>query len=157
MDLQYEHLLGRAYEPDRMTCYTLVRDFFLDNFGIALPQFSIPADWNADTLNLIEMIYEGTGFEKVEDWSIRTLRPADVLCVAVRSGNPNHFVINVGGNRLIHHPFNQMSCSEPMRDFWRMSTCFVLRHPAVPDLTPALPTVNIMDLARARYDLQPEA
>jgi cell wall-associated NlpC family hydrolase len=157
MKLEYEHLLGRPYVPGEVHCYKLLRDFYRDNFGIEAGNYALPNDWNADELNLIEMIWEREGMIKVEDWTIRNLRPGDVLCLAVNSKNPNHFAIYVGGNKLIHHAFGKFSCEETMRDFWRMATCFVLRHPAVPDLTPALPSSTLKDMADARYHPQAEA
>lgn len=157
MSLAFDHLLGRDYEPGRVHCYKLVRDLFRDNFGMELRDYAIPADWNPDELNLIEMIYQREGFEKVMDWTPKTLRPADILCTAVNSSNPNHFIIYVGGNQIIHHPLDALSRVDEWRDFWRMSTCFVIRHPDVPDLTPQLPDTTIQDLINARYRPQAEA
>lgn len=157
VDLAFDHLTGRPYVPGKVHCYSLARNFFKDNFGVELGDYAVPHDWDADKLNLIEMIHEREGFEKLESWSMKTLRPADVLCVAVRSANPNHFVINVGGNQLLHHPAPQFSRVEPMRDFWRMNTCYVLRHPAVPDLTPVKTDVTLQELLDARYAVKAEA
>lgn len=155
MELAYEHLLGRPYDAARgFHCYRLVRDFFRDNFSIELGDYAIPHDWNSDDLNLIEKIHQREGIPKVEEWSLRTLRPADVLCIAHRASNANHFVINLGGNLVLHHPLAQMSRTEPMRDYFRMSTCYVLRHPDVPDLTPVTTRVTIQELADARYNPQ---
>ena len=157
MELAYDHLLGQTYVPGKVHCYRLIRHFFNDNFGMKLGDYAIPHDWNSDELDLIGMIHEREGFEKVENWSIRTLRPADVLCIAYRAKTANHMLVNVGGNKLIHHPLHQLSREEPMRDFWRMSTCYVLRHPSVPDLTPAKRDVTIKELADARYCVKAEA
>ena len=158
MELTYEHLLGRPYNArNGFHCYRLVRDFFWDNFRIALNDYAIPHDWNADKLNLIEKIYEREGFVKLEEWTLKTLRPADVLCIAHRAGNANHFVINLGGNKLLHHPLGQMSRVDDMRDYFRMSTCYVVRHPDVPDLTPVKKDVSIQELLNERYRVQAEA
>lgn len=158
MELTFEHLLGRPYDPiSGFHCYRLVRDFYRDNFGIEMTDYAIPNDWDANHLDLIGMIHEREGFEKVEGWTLKKLRPADLLCVAVAASNANHFMVNVGGNQLVHHPLAQLSRVDPMRDFWRMSTLYVLRHPAVPDLTPVLPATSIMELANARYRPQAAA
>jgi hypothetical protein len=45
-----------------------------------------------------------------------------------------------------------MSAAETYRDFWRNSTCFVLRHTAVPDLRPVYPNADLRNLLRDRYD-----
>lgn len=157
MILEYQHLLGRQYVPGKEHCYKLVRDFYEDVLGIALRDYAIPHDWDADHLNLIEMIYEREGMSKLQDWSLKTLRPGDVMAVAVRSSNANHLCVYVGENKIIHHPFMQLSREEMLRDFWRMSTCYVLRHPTAPDLTPVLPQTAIQELVNARYNPQVEA
>lgn len=148
--LKVEHLVGRPYIHGVDHCYKLVRDFYLDNFGIVMGNWAMPSDWKADELNLIEMIYEREGFFKVEDWSIKNLHPGDLLCMAVRSSNPNHFAINIGGNEVLHHPLAQMSTIVPLRDYFRMSTCFVLRHLDVPDLRPVGEVKTIQELVDAR-------
>jgi cell wall-associated NlpC family hydrolase len=155
--LTYDHLEGLTYVPGVEHCWKLVRRFYRDNFEIELGDYPIPNDWDSDKLNLIEMIYEREGFHKVDDWSIKTLRPGDLLCVAMRRSNPNHFVIYVGENKILHHPLMQFSRTETLRDFWRQTTCFVLRHKDVPDLTAILPSTTIQELADARYRPQAEA
>jgi cell wall-associated NlpC family hydrolase len=157
VELAFDHLIGRPYEPGKVHCLTLVRHFMRDNFDVHMADYAVPHDWDADKLDLIGKVHEREGFEKVENWSIRSLRPADILCVAVRSQAPNHLVINVGGNQLLHHPVHQLSRLDPMRDFWRMSTCYVLRHHAVPDLTPVKTDVTIQELLDARYRVKAEA
>lgn len=157
MKLNYEHLVGRAYIPGRVHCWSLVRDLYKDNFGIEYQNYSIPVNWDSNSLNLIELSWENEGVFKVENWDIRKLQPADILCLAIRSANPNHLAVYLGGGDLIHHPYAQLSRVEPMRDFWRMSTCYVLRHPDVPAFEPEFPTISIKDLARARYHPQTEA
>lgn len=151
MELRYDHLLGREYKAGIVHCYSLVRDFYRDNFGICAGDYAIPADHDASELNLVELLFEREGMVKVEGWDLKSLRPGDVLCTAIRSSNPNHLVVYVGDNTVIHHMYGRTSCAEPLRDFWRMVTCYVLRHPDVPDLRPALPQTSIMELARARY------
>jgi cell wall-associated NlpC family hydrolase len=157
VELKYDHLLGKDYVPGSVHCYALVRAFFEDNFDLKMRDYVIPHDWNSDTIDLIEKIHEREGFFKVEDWTLKNLQPGDLLCVAVGASHANHFVIHIGNNLLLHHPLGQKSRTEPMRDFWRKQTCYVLRHPVVPNLTPALPDIDIMDLINDRYSVQAEA
>lgn len=157
MTLSYEQHLGRDYVDGRVHCYQLVRDTYRDSFGIELRDYAIPSNWNSDELDLIGMIHEREGFEKLPDWSVKTLRPGDILCIAVGRSNPNHLLIYVGANKLIHHPLNQLSREEPWHNCWQMTACYVLRHPAVPDLTPVLPNKTIQELLRERYSPQAEA
>lgn len=149
MTLKYDHLLGR---PFRVVgdCLALFRDFYRDNFDIHITDYACPHDWSSDKVDLMRLCYEREGFDMITDWKIKDLRPGDVLCVAVGEENPNHFAIYVGDDTIIHHLYGKMSRSEPMRDFWRNHTCFILRHPAVPDLRPVYPDVDLGSLIDAR-------
>lgn len=151
VSVKAEHLCGIPYDHAKRHCYELMRDFFRDNWGIELRSYTIPWDWDSNKLDLINDIHEREGFVKVPDWNIRNLRVGDVMCVAVRSGNPNHFVVYIGNNEILHHPLGQMSRIETMGDFYQMSTCYVIRHPAVPNYVPELPTTTIEALIHARY------
>jgi cell wall-associated NlpC family hydrolase len=152
MELEYKNLLGKEWIMNQQDCFTLVRDFFIQNFEIEIPNFARPQDWNTDKLDLVRTLYPKTGFEIITDvWG--DLRPADVLACSIHSKNVNHLAIYIGDNELLHHRYGVNSCVETLRPFWRMSTLYVLRHPDVPDLRPELPDVNLEDLIRARFRL----
>jgi cell wall-associated NlpC family hydrolase len=152
MELKYENLLGKPWKINEVDCFSMVRDFFKQNFDIDIENIARPNNWDADVLDLITLSYPRSGFEIMHNWD--DLRPADVLCTAFNSSNPNHFVIYVGDNKIIHHRFGMNSTEETYRPAWRAVTGYVLRHPDVPDLRPKLPDGNLEDLIRARFQLQ---
>lgn len=154
--LRYDHLEGRPFQPGEVHCYRLVQDFYLDNFGIKLRDYAVPVDWDGRKFDLIEMGFEREGGFKVPDWNIRNLQPGDILAVALRSAAPNHLCIYVGENKILHHLYGQLSKTETLRDFWRMSTCYVLRHKDVVIPVEEKPTLSLMEFARARYNPQAE-
>ena len=134
-------------------CFALGREFFSCNFGIEIRNYARPVDWSSTNLDLIRLFHEREGFDMLTDWKVKDLRPGDVMAMCIGESNPNHFAIVVDGNQILHHLANRLSNVEIMRDFWRNSTAFVLRHPAVPDLRPELPDVDIGTLLNARYRL----
>lgn len=152
--MKYENLLGKPWKVNETDCFTLVIDFFKQNFDIDIPNFARPEDWDADKLDLIRKLYPKAGFQLMQDWD--DLRPGDVFATNFATSNPNHFVIYVGDNEVIHHRYGMNSTKESYRPAFKMITSFVLRHPDVPDLRPVLPDVDIEDLIRARYNLQAE-
>lgn len=152
MVLKHEHLIGREYVPGEVHCYTLVRDLYRDNFGIELPDFALPPIWDPNLINIIDMVTTRLGVDRVENWTLKTLRPGDVLALAVQSTNPNHLGTYLGEGQFMHHPYNKRASVEPMRDFWRMATCYVIRHPEVPDLTPVKPSSTVEEILSARYN-----
>lgn len=67
--LKYEHLEGLKWGGvGQQDCYALAMAFFDDNFGIKLTDYARPADWSSDDIDLINMLYENDGFEKITEW-----------------------------------------------------------------------------------------
>jgi len=151
--MQYDNLLGRPFELGRTDCFKMVRDFYKQNYDIELRNYARPRDWQADTTDIIGLSYEQEGFDKVTDWSLKTLQPGDLLCMAISSSKPNHLAIYVGDNTIVHHKVYTMSSAEVLRDFWRNTTCYVLRHKDVPNTTVEKPTVTIQELLDERNRL----
>jgi cell wall-associated NlpC family hydrolase len=148
MAIEYENLVGNPFQLGTYDCLRMVRDFYKQNFDIDIPNYARPTNWNSDTLDLIGLLHSKLGFEKVDTWK---LQPGDILATAIGTSKPNHMVIYVGDNMILHHKTGAMSAAETFRPWWKMVTCYVLRHPDVPDMTPVLPEVSIEELLRERY------
>lgn len=151
MKLEYGELLGHDHVMGKQDCFTLFRNFYKINYDIEIPKFAIPRDWSADDMDILGASYESVGFELVQDWTIKTLHPGDVLCIAIGTSKPNHFAIYLGDNQIIHHLITQLSEVAPLRDFWIKTTCYVIRHPLVEYVEEQKPTVDLMELVRERY------
>lgn len=150
--MKYDHLLGRSFVHGARDCFSVCIEFFRDNFGIEITDYARPQDWSADNVDLIRTLHEREGFKTITDWKAADLRPADVLALAIGESNPNHLALYVGDNTMIHHLAGRFSTAEPYRDFWRNSTCFILRHPSVPDLRPVHQNTDIGSILRARHN-----
>lgn len=151
--MNYEHLTGLMPNLGVQDCFTMVRAVYAENFGISITDYARPKDWDSDELDLIGLLYAREGFEKIVDWKPQSLQPGDLLALAIGARNPNHFAVFVGDNHILHHPSGRLSVVEPFREFWSKLTCFVLRHPDVPDTRPILPSTTIEELLRARYQV----
>jgi cell wall-associated NlpC family hydrolase len=149
--VEYKHLAGIPFTGiGKRDCYALVRDFMRDNFNVELTNFARPHDWSSDEIDLFENLHEVDGWVKHTDFRVKELRPGDVLAMSVGESNPNHLAVFVGDDTIVHHLYGKMSRYEPFAGFWRNHISYMLRHPAVPDLRPTYPDVDIMDLLRAR-------
>ena len=138
-------------------CFSIFRDIYRENFGIEIRDYARPHDWNSDRFDIIEAAYEREGFVKLYDWSLKDLLPGDVLCMAIGRSQANHFAVYVGDNTIAHHVHGQLSRTDPMREFWRRSTVYVLRHPLVPDTRPERGVVTIQELNDERTSFPPQA
>lgn len=147
----YQHLLHRPFVWGVTDCFAMVRQFYAENFGIMIPNYARPTNWRAQNFDLPRRFYDENGFVMITEFKLNELRPADLLLMAVGDTAANHFAIYVGDNKIIHHLYGRTSSEETLRDFWRDSTCYILRHSEVPDLRPTFPDTDIGSLLRARH------
>ncbi len=153
----YEHLIGRQFELGTYDCFRMVQDIYKDNFNIVIRNYARPNNWDADKLDIIGPSYSQEGFELVPDWSLKTLRPGDVLAMAIGTSRPNHLAVNLGGNLIIHHKIASLSSTEILREFWKNSVCYVGRHPDVPDLTPVGAIITLQEVIDERNRIKAQA
>lgn len=145
--MRYDHLLGHVFEMGRRDCYSLIRDFYRDNFGIGLPNFARPAEFWRHGLDLYGERYHRCGFRPL-DCHPSDYRPGDLVFMGLRSQFPNHAGLLVDRGQLLHHLHGRLSTVEPYGGAWRDTTLAVLRHK---DAVPLIPTETV-DL----HDLLPE-
>lgn len=149
--IEIDDLVGIPFRMGSNDCLGLFRRYYAAEYGIHITNYARPSDWESQTIDLIRACYEREGFEMITKWKVKDLRPGDVLCMSIGEGTANHMAVFVGEGDILHHPANRRSVREPYRDFWRTLTCYVLRHPSVPDLRPVYPDTTIEELLRARY------
>lgn len=147
-NFKIQPLLGKPFSLGQQDCFELVVDFYEINFGIEIPNFSRPNDWEPEKDNLIEDLYSKAGFKKLDVDEHWPPRPADVLACTVGGSVPNHLIVFLGNNQIIHHKESMFSSKEVMRPAWRRYTSYILRHPEVNDLTVKKPTLELMEVYR---------
>lgn len=141
-DIKYQHLLGKPFEYGVTDCYTLFRDFYIDNFGITMRDYARPWEFWNKGINLYQdnMPYEGF---RPFDTTWRDLQIGDVMLMTIRSNLPNHCAIYVGNGNIIHHLPDKPSEKVPFK--FRNMTVSTWRHPQVSIDKPTPPTVDIKD------------
>jgi cell wall-associated NlpC family hydrolase len=143
--LEYRHLLGRTYDHNERNCYSLVRDFMNDNFGLGMANYAHPVGWMKAELNLFKIYAEIEGFKPTDDhW--RDLRPGDLALMSISGSRwADHMGVLLPGNKILHHVINNLSQVNPYRMMWRNTTLAVLRHSKVPDVRLSTTTSDIKD------------
>lgn len=149
--IEYESLIGKPFMLGEQDCFSLCIDFFDQNFAIKIPNISRPHDWQADKLDLINDFYHLSGFKQLDSEADWPPRIGDVLVTTIHGTNPNHLVVYLGSNEILHHPMHQLSRKESMRPVWRRFTSYILRHPDVPDLRVEKPLVQLEDILSERF------
>ena len=118
-------LVGREWSHGVLDCYSLIRDWYAQERGQALPDFTRRDQWWLRGEDLYAKGFEVAGFRQIEP---SDMQPGDVVLMRVASPVTNHGAVYLGDNRIIHHVQNRLSCRDIYSEFWIQRTTHVLRH-----------------------------
>lgn len=122
-------LVGRQFVHGVHDCYAIVRDWYLAERGVALPDFEREDEWwNDGRSNLYLNHYQDAGFLDVG--RDVTLQVGDVLLMQIRSKNgvPNHAGVYLGDGQFLHHMYGRLSTRAVWGGMWADSCTTVLRY-----------------------------
>jgi cell wall-associated NlpC family hydrolase len=131
--------ISEAFLPDRFTenhsyinrpflhgifdCYSLVRDFYLREWGLWLPaNIQRTFGWWDEGENLYVDGAPQYGFEPVND-----LKRHDLLVMKF-GPVPNHGAIYLGDNKVMHHIGGRFSCVEDLGRKYKQSIAIIYRN-----------------------------
>lgn len=124
----YSNLVGLPYIDGLQDCYSCMRRYYSQVWGIELPNFARPNQfWEDPTMDLYAL-YKMTGFVSVED---NVFQIGDAVLMPIRTTNNSHGAVLVEDNELLHHLPNQLSSLAPLRPKWINRVTVHLRHPRV--------------------------
>jgi cell wall-associated NlpC family hydrolase len=149
----YNNLLGLEYIPGKQDCYSIVRRYFDQEYGLKLRNYARPDRfWEDQTLDLYKMfVLEGA--RPVHDGSIEI---GDVILCPILTPFATHALIVVGDNLVLHHPPGRLSCIEPLRPRWISRALNTIRHPAVSAKNkPVAETVHLHEVLDANLFKDP--
>ena len=102
-------LLGREYEFGKRDCYSLVRDYYQQEYDIVLPAIPFIDNWWEKDLNYFDDLFESFGFVEVEEPKI-----GDGILFKIMSNVPNHCGVYIGEGRFMHHAIHRLSCRDSL-------------------------------------------
>ena len=120
-------MIGRQFHYGTVDCYSLVRDYYREEFGIELPNVARPNDFWEHGIDLYGKHYAKAGFQLLDllphDW-----QRGDVVLMAIMSEVPNHAGVIVEPGKILHHLYGRLSTIEDYKGIWRNTTVGVYRH-----------------------------
>lgn len=119
-------LVGRSFAHGVLDCYTLIRDWYRAERGIALRDFSRTDDWWTLGDDLYMRHYREAGFEPLGEGAM--LQAGDVIIMQVRADVPNHAGVYLGDGTMLHHLYGRLSSRDPYGGYWREITRIVVRY-----------------------------
>jgi len=128
-------LVGREFVWGICDCFTLLRDYYQGELGIAIaapPDGYAPDFWKDGK----------TYYSRFAEWGFVELGPEeapqrhDVFLMLIKSDEePNHAGIYLGDGLMLHHLEERLSERVPYGGFWQQVTRFVVRHQSLMEAT----------------------
>jgi len=121
-------LRGRHFVHGIWDCYSIVRDYYLMERDITLPDYPRNINWwGSDGQGIDENFYMDkyaeAGFEVVTDHS--TVKKDDVVLMQIRAEVTNHAAVYLGDNKILHHCFGMLSCEDNYNRWGKYVTLIV--------------------------------
>ncbi|SES12696.1 Proteasome lid subunit RPN8/RPN11, contains Jab1/MPN metalloenzyme (JAMM) motif [Vreelandella subterranea] len=127
-------LIGRGFRHGIADCYSLIRDYYLLELGIDLPEFPRDWEWWHKGEDLYRDGFKKAGFRVIE---ASEAKAGDVWLAQLRSKVPSHGGVLLDGGLGLHHPSttnavdaSRISRREPLAR-WQHHITHWLRHEAL--------------------------
>lgn len=118
-------LEGRTFQYGVSDCYSLVRDYYFQKFGIKLKNYPREDGWDKKENHIIDR-YKDAGFYEIpkDEFAI-----GDLLVMKIQAPFPNHLAVVVSHNVMLHQMFGRISGKETISK-WGPYIVSVLRYEA---------------------------
>lgn len=117
-------LIGRPFHHGVLDCYSLVKDWYAENYGVALPHFERRDNWWNNGQKLYLDNYERAGFEPIKG----AIQFGDVILMQIRSPTPNHAAVYIGDGQIVHHQAGRLSSRDVYAGYFQDCTIKVIRY-----------------------------
>lgn len=122
-------LVGRQFSHGVLDCYQLIVDWYAQERGIALPQFSRADEWwNDGKSDLYTEGFPKAGFVKLPEGAPLEVGDVILMQIRARNGVPNHAGIYLGDGLMLHHLYGRLSSRDLYGGWYIESTRAVLRY-----------------------------
>jgi proteasome lid subunit RPN8/RPN11 len=112
-------LVGREWSHGVLDCYSIIRDWFLQEKNIELLDFKRSDEWWKIGENLYLDNFEKAGFKQI---SLEKLQAGDCILMCFNSEVPNHGAVYLGDGQILHHVQNRLSTRDVYGGFWLKNT-----------------------------------
>jgi proteasome lid subunit RPN8/RPN11 len=112
-------LVGRTWSHGVLDCYSIIRDWYLQEKNIELLNFERSDEWWKIGENLYLDNFEKAGFKQI---SLDELQAGDCMLMCIGSEVPNHGAVYLGNGQILHHVQNRLSTRDVYGGFWLKNT-----------------------------------
>lgn len=124
--------IGRPYSYGVIDCYSLIVDYYKQEFGIALPKLPQNRDtrfWEGpEPKPLMEEACESIGLERIHN---EQPEKGDLFLIQTEGSVANHVAVYIGDDMILHHCENRLSGRTIYGGYWHKHTVRHYRHPGL--------------------------
>lgn len=119
-------LWGREYCHKTLDCYSFLRDYYKQEYGILLGDYDRPETWwDLPDYDLYRDYMHVEGFFEIQ---VKDVRPGDAVLMAIGSTKGNHAAIFMDGGLIGHHLYKRLSSRDVYGGYYRKHTLLFARH-----------------------------
>jgi proteasome lid subunit RPN8/RPN11 len=117
---------GRQWIYGIHDCYSLQRDYYKNELGIELSDFTRgeEGEWEKPEWQMFANNYADQGFVEIKS----ATQKGDMLLMQIGAPSPNHTGVFLGDNTFYHHLAGRLSERNVYGGYWAKITTKVLRH-----------------------------
>jgi len=124
-------LVGRRWVLGFADCWTLIMDYYQQEHGLYLNNWSVDYEWWIDGKeNRYDDNWQSEGFVEVP---AAEMRKGDMIMMQIGAPVTNHAAVYLGDNIILHHNFGNLSSRVPYGEYWRTRTVRVVRRKELVD------------------------
>lgn len=124
--LQDTPLIGREFIHGVHDCYSIVRDYYFQKFGMKLINWARDYEWwEQDGISMYVHHLPEMGFRQIQE---HELKKGDIVLMNILGKAPNHAAVYDGGDVIIHHLAGRLSTEDSLYK-WRRQITHYWRHP----------------------------
>lgn len=124
LEPKLKEYLGLEYSSGENDCYSLVRNYFKNELNIELKDYNRKGKWwEYDPTMILDNFSEEGGIPI----SYGDIKKNDVIVFNL-DGVVCHFAIYLGGDFVLHHPYNDISVISELTENYKKRIAMVIRH-----------------------------
>ncbi|MBH2977815.1 C40 family peptidase [Serratia marcescens] len=116
-------LVGRQFVLGHADCWSLIMDYYRQEHGLILPNYSVERHWWEEGENLYMDNWHDCGFREFDG----APQVGDMVIIQLSAQVPNHAGILLGDNMLLHHLYGQLSQRVPYGGYFKDRTVKIIR------------------------------
>ena len=142
---KYKHIINYPkYELGVFDCYSVIKDVLKEAYGIEIPNYARPKNFDLPQLDLFSKIANEDFFIERPALDVKQFQAGDILSFKIRSSNVNHVGIYLGNNLFLHQLHESLPREDNLSLAWLRRLAAVHYHEDVDQQKVLVDLIDLM-------------